>query len=141
MIALGMRRSLQILPSHFDLSSRPPLSLEDLEDEIHASEVYNADTKTTFCKILTSQGQLAVTLTALLMTVYPGAGLQDLRSDLDLMWVRINDFKARLRHWERNHMVQISHRSGEENPSILFYHNLTALYCEYDKPFLPPGYV
>lgn len=140
-IALGMRRSLQILPSHFDLFSQPPLALEDLEDEIHASEVYDAHTKTILCKVLTSQCQLAVALTTLLMTVYPGAGLQDLQPDDDVTWRRVNDSMARLHHWEKQHMVQISHGTGEENPSIPFYQHLTALYYEYGNSSLFPEIV
>ncbi|CAI7641898.1 unnamed protein product [Penicillium pancosmium] len=130
LIALGMRRPLQIPPSHFDPSSHLPLVLDDLEDEIHASEVYDAHTKIILCKMLTSQCQLAVTLTTLLMTIYPGASLEDLKSDLDVMWRKFNDSKARLRHWEQHHMVQISHTNGDENSSISFYHHLTGLYYE-----------
>ncbi|KAL4805916.1 fungal-specific transcription factor domain-containing protein [Aspergillus unguis] len=129
-IALGMRRSLQILPSDFDVFSHPPLALEDMEDEIHASEVYDAHTKTVLCKVLTSQCQLAVALTPVLMTVYPGAGLQDLRPDDDTTWRRVNDSMARLHHWEKHHMVQINHETGAENPSIPFFQHLTALYYE-----------
>ncbi|KAJ5912019.1 uncharacterized protein N7473_001322 [Penicillium subrubescens] len=70
-VSLGMRRPLQILPTHFEVASRDPLLMDDLSDEIHTSQVYDSETKEMLCKIMTSLCRLAVSLTNVIMTLYP----------------------------------------------------------------------
>ncbi|GMG11808.1 unnamed protein product [Aspergillus oryzae] len=79
---------------------------EDLEDEVHASEVYDATTKKKLIEILTSQCHFAAAVTLLLMTVYPPADPQNLEHALELISARADDLKESLQYWESKHMIQ-----------------------------------
>lgn len=127
-IALGMRRSLQILPSHFDAASQCPLLLADLSEETHASEVYDPETKVMLCKVLTSQCQLVAALTSLIMAVYPPDQSKSLHENFES--VRINEIKSQLEYWKTNHMLQPSSQDSSYHPSIPFYKQLTCVYFE-----------
>ncbi|RFU76012.1 fungal specific transcription factor domain-containing [Trichoderma arundinaceum] len=59
-ISLGLRRTLRI-PEKY-----PPLVLEDFEDEIHRSRVYNAESKRRFVDIFMQISKLCVVVTDLL---------------------------------------------------------------------------
>jgi hypothetical protein len=138
LVALGMRRSLQIPPALFDPFSWAPLQLEDFEDEIHASEVYDPDTKTQLCGILTSLCHLAVAMTMLLTTLYPDSGYKGVTTDHRLLLTRAGDIKARLNYWEENNMVLLSPQTADSNPAVKFYQQLIFLYCEYEPSFPLP---
>ncbi|KAJ5552232.1 hypothetical protein N7494_001610 [Penicillium frequentans] len=127
-IALGMRRPLQILPSHFDTTSHCPLLLEDLSMEIHASEVYDPETKVMLSKVLTSQCRLVTALTTLIMAVYPPDQPKSLRKSFES--VQINEIKFQLDYWKANHMLPPSSQDSGCHPSISFYKQLTCVYFE-----------
>ncbi|GAB1202431.1 hypothetical protein APSETT445_001046 [Aspergillus pseudonomiae] len=118
LLSLGVRRALQILPCHFDVSSHSPLTYEDLEDEVQASEVYDAATKKRLIEVVTSQFQLAATMTLLLMTVYPPGDHQSFGQGLDLVPARTADLKERLQFWESNHMVQVDASDGQWHQAV-----------------------
>ncbi|KNG83429.1 hypothetical protein ANOM_009702 [Aspergillus nomiae NRRL 13137] len=106
LLSLGVRRALQILPCHFDVSSHSPLTYADLEDE------------------------LAATMTLLLMTVYPPGDHQSFGQGLDLVPARTDDLKERLQFWESNHMVQVDASDGQSHQAVVFYCQLTSLYYQ-----------
>ncbi|KAH8706023.1 hypothetical protein BGW36DRAFT_457350 [Talaromyces proteolyticus] len=128
-IAIGMRRPIQVLPFHFDPYSREPLQLKDLEAEIDVSEVYNKETKVMLCKILTSLCNLVTALTMLITTIYPPSGIEDLDTDIGMKLLQADDIKSRLRYWESNHMVHLSF-SQNHHSSVRFYSQLTTLYYD-----------
>ncbi|OGM49319.1 hypothetical protein ABOM_003589 [Aspergillus bombycis] len=130
LLSLGVRRALQILPCHFDVSSHSPLMYEDLEDEVQASEVYDAATKKRLIEIVTSQCQLAETMTLLLMTVYPPGDHENVGQGLDLIPARTDDLKERLQFWESNHMIQVDPSDGQSHHAVVFYCQLTSLYYQ-----------
>lgn len=126
-----MRRPLQILPTHFDVASRDPLLMDDLSDEIHTSQVYDPETKETLCKIMTSLCRLAVSLTNVIMTLYPldpfpdgqgGGQSADIAS--------IDDIQSRLHYWAATHMLRPSPEDSDCHTSIAFFKQLTVLYFE-----------
>ncbi|KAJ5986168.1 hypothetical protein N7451_010533 [Penicillium sp. IBT 35674x] len=127
-IALGMRRPLQILPSHFDTTSHCPLLLEDLSSEIHASGVYDPETKVMLFRVLTSQCRLVAALTTLIMAVYPAD--QPNSSQKSFESVQINEIKFQLEYWKANHMLPPSSQDLGCHPSISFYKQLTCVYFE-----------
>ncbi|KAE8361516.1 fungal-specific transcription factor domain-containing protein [Aspergillus caelatus] len=130
LLSLGVRRALQILPYHFDVASHSPLTREDLEDEVHTSEVYDAATKKRLIDILTSQCHLAVAMTLLLMTVYPPGDPLTFGQDSALILARTDDLKERLQFWESNHMIQVSSSDGQWHQSVAFYCQLISLYYQ-----------
>lgn len=128
-IALGVRRSVQITPDDFDFSQEG-LNMDDLGDEIHHSEVYDPDTKTALCKTLTSLCQLAAAVTTLVMIVYPPSGLQYSIADAPSALARCDDAKARLQFWEKNCMVRLPTREAYTHPSVTTYTHLVSLYYQ-----------
>ncbi|KAB8276361.1 hypothetical protein BDV30DRAFT_206567 [Aspergillus minisclerotigenes] len=130
LLSLGVRRTLQIHPSHFDVASHSPLVCEDLEDEVHSSEVYDATTKKKLIEILTSQCHFAAAVTLLLMTIYPPADPQNLEHALALISARTDDLRERLVYWESKHMIQVSPSDSRWHHSVVFYCQLTSLYYQ-----------
>lgn len=130
LLSLGVRRALQILPYHFDVASHSPLTREDLEDEVHASEVYDAATKKRLIDILTSQCHLAVAMTSLLMTVYPPGDPLTFGENSALILARTDDLKERLQFWEASHMIQVSPSDCQWHQSVAFYCQLISLYYQ-----------
>lgn len=125
-----MRRPIQILPAHFTAAFREPLQIEDLADEIYASEVYDPPDKVLLCQILTSQCQLATTLTHLLMAVYPMDLSLGPREGIMSDSARNDNIRAGLNHWRLNDMLRLSPQDNQSHASVKFFKQLTSLYYE-----------
>lgn len=69
-MALSLRRPIQIRPSDFDFD-QPGLIEEDLKDEIRGSIVYDSSTKRIVLQLAASLCELAVTLNDVLTVCYP----------------------------------------------------------------------
>lgn len=76
-LPLGLRRGIQITRAHFDFEKHRPLSLMDLDDEVHCSLVYNPESKRELIRILTHVLDLCVILTDVLLLVFPLDGAID----------------------------------------------------------------
>ena len=128
LIALGMRRPLQILPNSFDVAVHQPLSVDDFTDEINASEVYEAETKTVLCKILTSLCLLTAPLTKIIQISYPSHSRpQRRRADASALEV----VQHHLYDWEHSQAVKLrKEHEKKPNNSTDFYNKLTTLYYE-----------
>jgi hypothetical protein len=105
--------------------------MDDLSDEIHTSQVYDSETKEMLCKIMTSLCRLAVSLTNVIMTLYPldpfpdgqgGGQSADIAS--------IDDIQSRLHYWAATHMLRPSPEDSDCHSSVAFFKQLTALYFE-----------
>ncbi|CAK7237965.1 hypothetical protein SBRCBS47491_010224 [Sporothrix bragantina] len=71
LLSLGVRRSIQIPRTQFDIDHHPPLNVGDLADEIAYSRVYNLETKKCLVAIVARVAELSVVLTDVLMLAYP----------------------------------------------------------------------
>lgn len=69
MIAIGVRRNIQITPTQFDFDQRG-LEEADFTDEQDNSQVYSASTKGLLARIITAQCELAVAQTPTMMAAY-----------------------------------------------------------------------
>ncbi|KAL4948931.1 fungal-specific transcription factor domain-containing protein [Aspergillus filifer] len=129
-ISLGMRRPIQITPDDFD-HHQPGLSFQDLEDECLSSEVYPPEAKVALCRVLASLCHLVVTVTDVIMLVYPTTqsmpfSLADRRAQLD----RLEETKLALLDWE---LTWVANPDGKEyyiHPSMTLYTNLCAIYFQ-----------
>lgn len=72
-IALGLRRQLQLSADHMS-PYQEPMTEEDFENEIGNSRVFDPETKRSLIKIFITQCDLAIAITATIMTVYPPNG-------------------------------------------------------------------
>ncbi|KAJ5226530.1 hypothetical protein N7468_007755 [Penicillium chermesinum] len=128
-IALGMRRPLQILPGHFCVNSASHLEVEDLRDEINASKVYEPQAKRALAALLSSQCRLAAVLTPLIMILHPsdsdGSG-----GDLMSVLARADDVKVRLKYWYSQHLLISPAEETEVHQSITLFKRLNKLYYE-----------
>lgn len=68
-MALGLRRPLQIKPTDFDFS-KPGLLEDDIKDEIYNSKVYDPATKRVLVRLAASLCELAVAMNDILMFCY-----------------------------------------------------------------------
>ncbi|KAL1904077.1 hypothetical protein Sste5344_010202 [Sporothrix stenoceras] len=71
LLSLGVRRSILIPRTQFDIDRHPPLGAMDLADEIAYSRVYNLETKKGLVAIIARIAELCVVLTDVLTLAYP----------------------------------------------------------------------
>ncbi|CZR68248.1 uncharacterized protein PAC_18147 [Phialocephala subalpina] len=133
-IALGVRRHIQITPDHFDLSQEVPME-DDFAGEIERSEVYDSETKRLLVKAFAVQCQLAVALTSTIMAVYPLNGLPvpllAMKSELLKVQSEIEKSKEALAKWVEVAMVQLApspEYPGTHHNSVTLYADLTYIY-------------
>ncbi|KAL4801502.1 fungal-specific transcription factor domain-containing protein [Aspergillus unguis] len=129
-VALGMRRPIQITPEEFDLH-QPGLSFEDLEEECLHSEVYTPETKIALCRVLASLCHLAVAVTDLIMLVYPTVqsmpfSIEDRQAQLD----RLEETKIALLGWELDWVANPDGMEYYIHPSLTLFTNLCAIYFQ-----------
>ncbi|OIW26083.1 hypothetical protein CONLIGDRAFT_517472 [Coniochaeta ligniaria NRRL 30616] len=144
-LALCVRRSIQITRAHFDLDANSPLGSADLADEIDRSKVYNADTKRALIDIMSQLIDLCVLLTDMLILVYPlddtpGWGRPMKPEDQ----VRVTEGKIALRRWYKGATLKFpmfgggtarasnvaggSGRREFRHDSVILYTNLMYMY-------------
>ncbi|KAB5578351.1 fungal-specific transcription factor [Coniochaeta sp. 2T2.1] len=144
-LALCVRRSIQITRAHFDLDANSPLGSADLADEIDRSKVYNADTKRALIDIMSQLIDLCVLLTDMLVLVYPlddspGWGRPMKPEDQG----RVKDGKMALRRWYKGATLKFpmfgggtarasnvaggSGRREYRHDSVILYTNLMYMY-------------
>ncbi|KAG7150210.1 Cutinase transcription factor 1 beta like protein [Verticillium longisporum] len=75
-LSLCVRRSINITGDNFDFVSQPRLSVEDFQDELHASRVHNAHVKRSLVGTVLLLVDLCVALTEVLSLVYPQSCLE-----------------------------------------------------------------
>ncbi|KAI0452340.1 hypothetical protein F5B21DRAFT_483766 [Xylaria acuta] len=71
LLALGMRRSIQVSRAHFDVDTNSSFGFSDLSDEVGRSKVYNPETKKRLIEIFVQLGELCSVMTDLLTLVFP----------------------------------------------------------------------
>jgi hypothetical protein len=146
-LALCVRRSIQITRAHFDLDANSPLGSADLADEIDRSKVYNADTKRALIDIMSQLIDLCVLLTDMLILVYPlddtpGWGRPMKPEDQG----RVKEGKMALRRWYKGATLKFpmfgggparasnvaggSGRREFRHDSVILYTNLMYMYYQ-----------
>ena len=128
-----MRRPIQIPPSEFD-PRKPPLTSEDLADEIRSSEVYGTETKRDLCKVLTGLCELVVCLTDLTMVLYPAAGsciqVSSTARDAKEYAEKLMRLKIGLAAWKARGFVWMPTCAKPVHPSVTLNIHLTSMYYE-----------
>jgi hypothetical protein len=124
LLALGVRRSLQIGPCDFDFTHPAP-DETDFVNEIHRSQVYEASSKRQLVELFRAQCELAVALTDCLNALFPrfpGASISD---DLPI-------FVYQLERWFKANCSKIcpSRQERVQNESVVLYTNLLLAYYQ-----------
>ncbi|KAF2815567.1 uncharacterized protein BDZ99DRAFT_435984 [Mytilinidion resinicola] len=131
-LPLGVRRPLSISSADFDFSLEL-LTKEDFDSEIFRSRVYDASTKASLVQLLLTLCDLAVSLTEVIMLIYPvndavcGSSTEQ-KARLSLN--RIESCKGRLHSWFENATIAFPSPAGisDSHESVVLYTNLMYMY-------------
>lgn len=133
-IALGVRRPVQITPDHFDFSQTGVTEL-DFAGEVERSQVYDTDTKSFLARIFIVQCQFAVAVTSMIMVIYPlnGVVIPDLstRTPPSKLHNCIEESQKELGKWmemARAQLVLGPDDTATPHKSVTLYTNLTYIY-------------
>ncbi|KAI0837193.1 fungal-specific transcription factor domain-containing protein [Hypoxylon sp. FL0890] len=134
-LALGVRRSLQISRAHFDLEANAGLGYADLADEVDRSKVYNAETKRSLIEIFVQLGELCSVLTDLLTLVFPLDDVPGWDRQLGSDGVAsLKECKSALRRWYKSATLRFPLFGGGNTPRMAnasnkqFQHDSVILY-------------
>ncbi|KAH8697960.1 fungal-specific transcription factor domain-containing protein [Talaromyces proteolyticus] len=144
-VAIGMRRPLQITKEQFD-SSQTIIQHTDFEEELCRSKVYDKQTKQKLCDIFIAQCQLAVAMTDSVSILYPPfknkstLSIDDINQELAMCVHSINSLKI----WELSYLMPIEESLVNAHATVKLYTHLTSLYhqstrvalCHYMAPLL-----
>ncbi|ORY68662.1 fungal-specific transcription factor domain-containing protein [Pseudomassariella vexata] len=141
-LPLGLRRSPKITRSHFDFDANPRLGYPDLDDEVHRSKVYNAETKRCLIGIFSQIVDLSIVLTSSLMLVFPlddspGWGKRVGAEQSE----KVRECKSALRRWYESASLQFPmfgggtarrinamKRKESRHDSVILYTNMMYMY-------------
>ncbi|KAH8594837.1 fungal-specific transcription factor domain-containing protein [Bisporella sp. PMI_857] len=133
-IALGVRRHLQITLDHFDFQQET-ITERDFKEEMETSRVYDLKAKRQLVRIFIAQCELAVALTSTIMTIYPLNGFTNTAGSsvswMSTMKNRIENNRRELVEWEENTKEQLSSNFDETvgpHNSGTLYADLTYIY-------------
>ena len=134
-VALGVRRPVQITPDHFDFTQMPPTE-DDFAGEIERSRVYNPGTKTLLARTFILQCQLAIALGTTLMTIYPLNGVTNVDASntsrpSELLQAKIVESERLLSAWMEKARAHLDHDLESfttPNKSLRLYADLTLIY-------------
>ncbi|XXH02568.1 hypothetical protein Hte_008945 [Hypoxylon texense] len=134
-LALGVRRSLQISRAHFDLEANTGLGYTDLADEVDRSKVYNAETKRCLIEIFVQLGELCSALTDLVTLVFPLDDVPGWDRQLGSEGpTKLKECKAALRSWYKGAALRFPMFGGGSTPRMTtanskqFQHDSVILY-------------
>jgi hypothetical protein len=138
-MALCVRRTIQMTPAQFDFQANGPLVPTDLEDEFARSKVYDPETKRQLAEILKNLLDLCVLLTDVLLLVYPlderpGWGRQMKEEDIE----RLKAGRESLLAWYTRASVEYpvfgsgltDGSRGSQHDSVVLYTNLMYMYYQ-----------
>ena len=128
-LPLGVRKSIQISTLDFDFHTQTPLLLSDFESEIEASRVYDVITKRALIQRLVALSELAITLTEVIIILYPEKeafaqlGQKDPSSAVRACKLELNTW------FEKTTVICLTTPGlGETHESVLLYTNLMYIY-------------
>ncbi|KAH8686039.1 hypothetical protein BGZ60DRAFT_107588 [Tricladium varicosporioides] len=133
-IALGVRRHIQITQNHFDFEQQC-VSESEFSGEIERSQVYNRDTKLRLVQIFILQCQLAAALTSTINLIYPLNGVIvptiPNTSCFSNRFTQIDKSKVALTNWlekARTEYALVSEEDESLHESVTLYSDITFIY-------------
>ncbi|KAK9422985.1 putative Short chain dehydrogenase reductase [Seiridium unicorne] len=127
-MALGLRRPLQIRPGDFDFS-QSGLSQRDFESEILGHSVYSPPAKKVLVQLVVSLCELAITLNGVLVVCFPTDGMHNLL-DSEQRLSNITDCLESLQRWYEKTFVtfQAQVRFSKVHDSLILFTNMAYIY-------------
>lgn len=137
MIALGVRRMIQIGSDVFDFD-QAGLEEEDLAEECHKSDVYDAASKTILNKITVAQCELAVAMTPMMTVAYCDESSSHPNVSSITMLIpsmtAVEKASTELSVWARRfrsalvHVADDNQYEHEANPSFALFAHMTMIH-------------
>lgn len=137
MIALGVRRMIQVGPEKFDFD-HAGLEEEDLAEECHESDVYDSASKTSLSKIVVAQCELAVAMMPMMITAYCDETVSQVDgspiSALIHSMAAVERASTELAVWARRFRPALIRLADEDqnghdaNPSITLFAHMTLIH-------------
>ncbi|KAK6078999.1 fungal specific transcription factor domain-containing protein [Seiridium cupressi] len=127
-MALGLRRPLQIRSGDFDFS-QSGLSQRDFESEILGHSVYSPSAKKVLVQLVVSLCELAITLNGVLVVCFPTDGMHNLL-DSEQKLSNITDCLESLQRWYEKTFVtfQAQVRFSKVHDSLILFTNMAYIY-------------
>ena len=136
-VALGMRRHIQITPDHFDLRQEA-VTERDFAEEAQLSQVYDSETKKLLVRVFIIQCQLAIAVTSTIMAIYPLSGViipaVSITSRFLAIRNQIEKSKLELLTWLEKAKAQLAPNPDNfaaPHNSVTLYADLTYIYYLY----------
>jgi hypothetical protein len=137
MIALGVRRMIQIGPTEFDFD-QAGLEENDLADEYHESDVYDSSSKKSLSKIVVAQCELAVAMMPMMITAYcdetasqvDGSSVSALIHSMTAVEKASTELSVWARRF-RSALVRLANDEQDDhdaNPSITLFAHMTLIH-------------
>lgn len=122
MIAIGVRRGIQITSNKFDFEE-PGLSEEDLAGEVNGSQVYTPETKRLLVQTIVAQCALAAAMTPTMTAIYRANNFFSQTptvSQLVTSMAEIAQGNTELRIWARRYKAGLTERvrTGKQHPAL-----------------------
>ena len=133
-LPLGVRRQAHISIGPFEWAHM--LTENDFENEIEGSLVYDTQTKRTLIRIFITLCELAVSLTDMIMIIYPSSEPMDISllkgPSLERTLDRLTSCKLGLQSWFDKATIQFPTPAGigSSNESLVLYTNLMYMYYQ-----------
>jgi hypothetical protein len=137
MIALGVRRMIQIGPEKFDFD-QAGLEEEDLAEECQESDVYDSASKRSLSKIVVAQCELAVAMMPMMITAYCDETVSQMDgsrvSALIHSMTAVERASTELSVWARRFRLTLVRLADEDqnghdvNPSITLFAHMTLIH-------------
>lgn len=133
-IALGVRRPLQITPDHFDMNQNVVAELE-FSGDVEQSQVYDVETKGLLENIFIVQCRFAIAVTSTIMAIYPpnGVVIPDLPTPARILELhnQIEESKGELEKWMeifKDRLTPVTGRNAVLHNSVTLFTDLTSIY-------------
>jgi hypothetical protein len=137
MIALGVRRMIQIGPETFDFD-QPGLEEEDLAEECDKSDVYDCASKQSLSKIVAAQCELAVAMMPMMITAYCDETISQIDGSSVAMLIHsmtaVEKASTELSVWARRFrpaLIRLADKGQDDqdaNPSFTLFAHLTMIH-------------
>ncbi|KFY50176.1 hypothetical protein V496_09537 [Pseudogymnoascus sp. VKM F-4515 (FW-2607)] len=149
-IALGVRRPLQITSDHFDFSQDAVVEA-DFSGEVEQSQVYDAETKLLLANIFIVQCHFALAVTSTIMAIYPLNGVVipvlPTPARISELHIQMEEGKNDLKKWMeifKDRLTRGSSKSAALHNSVTLFTDVTNIYyytaqiarCQHSMYFL-----
>lgn len=133
-IALGVRRPLQITSDHFDIS-QDAVAEADFLEEVEQSQVYDAETKLLLANIFIVQCHFASAVTSTIMAIYPLNGVVipalPTPARISELHIKMEESKKDLDKWMetfKDRLTLSSNKSAALHNSVTIFTDVTSIY-------------